>query len=85
MIERVYVRRCVVLAAALAVNFGLRETRAATMITNLNTPMTESFDTFDGTAGTIPTNFTWAPDSGTTAGGIRNTAVDPALPLTTCR
>jgi hypothetical protein len=77
MIERLYFHRCAVLAAALAANFGYSETRAATMITDFNSPMTENFDTFDGTAGTIPADFTWAPDAGTTAGGIRNTAVDP--------
>lgn len=76
MIRRVNLRYCAVLAAALAANFGYSETRAATMITAFNSPMTENFDTFDGSAGTIPANFTWAPDPGTTAGGIHDSAVN---------
>jgi hypothetical protein len=62
MIRRVHFRHCAVLVAALAANFGLRETRAAMMITNFVTPMTENFNTFAGTHASIPANFTWTPD-----------------------
>ena len=63
MIERVHCRRCAVLAAALTVNIGLCETRAAMMITAFTSPMTENFDTFAGTNATIPANFTWSSDA----------------------
>jgi hypothetical protein len=38
------------------------EARAALIITALNSPMTENFDTFAGTIASIPANFTWTPD-----------------------
>lgn len=49
--------------AALAATLGASgEARAAVIITALNSPSTENFNTFAGTTASIPANFTWTPD-----------------------
>lgn len=60
---------CAVFALA-AMTIGIGDARAAMMVTTLNSPMTENFDTFAGTIASIPANFTWTPDG--TAGTASN-------------
>jgi len=62
MIERSICFRCAVLALAVIGSLASGEARAAMVITSINSPMTENFDTFAGTIATIPANFTWTPD-----------------------
>src|SRR3954447_18288671 len=78
--KRRTILRCgaaIVFAAALQVS--CEKTHAAMIITAFNSPMTENFDTFAGTAATVPVNFTWTPDGigGSTTGvdrGLFDTA-----------
>jgi len=69
--------------AVAAINFvGRRETQAAVLITALDAPITENFDTYAGTAATIPANFTWdTAASSVTFGGTfdGNTAYSSAV------
>jgi hypothetical protein len=70
MTEQLRWRRLASFAVAVAAIFGsYGETRAATIISSLNSPMTENFGTFAGTIASIPPNFSWtsdaAPGSGT--------------------
>ena len=75
MIEQLTLRRIASFAVAVAAIFrSYGETGAATIISSFNSPMIENFDAFDGSDGTIPSNFTWVPDAGTTAGGLYDSA-----------
>ncbi len=62
MSKRMNLCCCALFAAALAIHLGPGESRAATIISSFNLPMTENFDTFEGTIASIPANFTWTPD-----------------------
>jgi hypothetical protein len=62
MIDQLNCRRIAAFTVTLAAYSGFCETRAAAIISSLNAPMTENFDTFAGTIATVPANFTWTPD-----------------------
>jgi hypothetical protein len=78
-------RRCALIAAAVAAILGSSgELRAALIISNFNTPLTENFNTFAGTFATIPANFTWTPDGALNTAtnferGYYNSALDPYI------
>src|SRR3954451_2754908 len=76
---RANLRWTTVCAFVVAIHFCSAQTWAAMMITAFNSPMTENFDTFAGTAATVPANLTWTPDGigGSTTGvdrGLFDTA-----------
>src|SRR5215208_3786848 len=53
-------RCCAMCMAVAAIDFVAHsETQAAVSITALDTPITENFDTYAGSAATIPANFAW--------------------------
>ena len=65
-------RGCAVFTLAAAINFvAHRETQAAVLITALNSPATENFDAYAGSAATVPANMVWTTTGSTiNYGGI---------------
>ena len=72
--------RFAVLALTVIGSLAFGEARAAMIITSINLPITENFDTFAGTIATIPLNFTWTPDGAPgTATNFERGFFNPAL------